>query len=190
MLIYFLHWLLFTISSPTMIQYIHYRNTFAKKEKKIIQFSLTFTKIGTFGRDFLFSTCYHSLRKAIKQCSHSNVIFPSTNIRTTPLDKQANPFPIKRKEEEKKAHFPEGTTQETPLFLRGQCSASCAKVNVAPRNGSVPTAVQELRLWFPLNTAKRLWPPEPHVVSPWQHVLGSFFSLCSPCPCIICTLKV
>lgn len=76
--------------------------------KKIIQFSLTFTKIGTFGRDFLFSTCYHSLRKPIKQCSHSHVFFffvffffPSTNIRTTPLDKQATPSYLKTKQNKK-----------------------------------------------------------------------------------------
>lgn len=139
-------------SSPTMTRYIHYRNTFSKKkERKSFNFHLLSQKLAPFGRDFLFSTSCRSLRKPTKQCSHSHFFFsPSTDRRTTPLDQRATPFPLKTKP------FPEGTSRKLHCFFEGSVQLHVAKVNAAPRDGSVLAAARQLQLWSGLSTAKRL----------------------------------
>jgi len=108
---------------------------------------------------------------------------------TTSLDKQAT------------LHFsylktlPWRHNQEIPLFLWGQCSASCAKINMASRQ-----AIQifsERTAWGGpalVLTVYCKWPSptEPHVPCTWQHALSwkclnNYWR--SPCY-IICTLKV
>lgn len=108
---------------------------------------------------------------------------------TTSLDKQAT------------LHFsylktlPWRHNQEIPLFLWGQCSASCAKINMASRQ-----AIQifsERTAWGGpalVLTVYCKWPSPtgPHVPCTWQHVLSwkclnNYWH--SPCY-IICTLKV
>lgn len=59
---------------------LHSRQGYILNPKISFKFSLTFTKIGTFGRagrrDILFSVvCCNSNRTSVKQCSHSNFFF-------------------------------------------------------------------------------------------------------------------
>lgn len=130
MSIFSLHWWLFTDDTIHSLQ----KYILKKKLKKIIQLSLTFTKIGTFSRDFLFSTCYHSLRKPMTQYSHRKVIFPSTNIRTTPLDKQATPFPIKKKKKKNTTSL-KAQHRKLHCFLEGSVQLHVPKSTWLPETG-------------------------------------------------------
>lgn len=145
---------------------LHSRQGYILNSKISFRFSLTFTRIGTFGRagrrDILFFVvCCNSNRTSIKQCSHSNFfLFPSTD--TSP-DKQATLFLIQKS---KTKSFPEGTTRKLHCFSEGSVQLHVPKSTWLP-DGPFWTA-EALQLWFLLNTANGLRP-----LSRASSVLGS-----------------
>lgn len=112
--------------------YIHDRDTFSI-QKFHSSFHLLSQKIGTFGRagrrDILFFVvCCNSNRTSVKQCSHRNSFSFSKHRYIS--GQASNTFPIPKKQNKTLSWR---HNQETLLFLWGQCSASCAKINMASR---------------------------------------------------------
>lgn len=132
--------------------YIHHRDTFLI-QKFSFNLKFTFTRIGTQGDR---ATCPQQFVATLKRKSEKTkqpLFVLCVNICTTSLDKQAT------------LHFSYSKTlpwrhnQETPLFLWGQCSASCAKVNMASRQAILifnRRTAEAVQLWYLLNTANGL----------------------------------